>query len=213
MKKTTIIGLSTLVLFSAANAYTVAFTNIGAADPTAVPILDNTGTPIAFGGGYVSAGTFSAVPSTVEDIKTFTAFGAGGTAFANDFSAPGFFNAARTAPIPEGTTTAPVGEDVYVVIGNGSTLADSDQFAVFNPGLVFGTENSVGAGGVDAFLNSDTLTQDSLVFGTLVTDIDTGLGVTFTEGIELSDGTFVPEPSTSLLAALAGLALAARRRR
>ena len=213
MKKTTLIGLSTAMLFSAANAYTVAFTNIGAADPTAVPILDNTGAPIASGAGFVSAGTFSAAPASVADVQTFTAFGAGNTAFANDFSAPGFFNAARTAPIPEGTATAPVGEDLYVVIGNGSSLADSSQFAVFNPGLVFGTENSVGAGGLDAFLNSDTLTEDSLVFGTIVTDIDTGLGVTFTEGIQLSDGTVVPEPSTSLLAALAGLALTARRRR
>ena len=40
-----------------------------------------------------------------------------------------------------------------------------------------------------------------------------GLGLVFTEGIQLGEGVVVPEPSTSLLAALAGLALAARRRR
>ncbi len=45
-----------------------------------------------------------------------------------------------------------------------------------------------------------------------VTDV-VGL-TTFSQGIQLSNGmTNIPEPSTGLLTALAGLALAARRRR
>jgi hypothetical protein len=57
------------------------------------------------------------------------------------------------------------------------------------------------------------LTADSLVYGTILTNRDTGLGLVFEEAIQLGEGVVIPEPSTSLLAALAGLALAARRRR
>jgi hypothetical protein len=200
-------------LFSGASAYTVSFLNIGAANSTAVPILDNTGAPIALGSGYVAAGTFSALPAGIEDVKAnFSAFGDGTSDFSNGLGAPGFFNKTRSASIPLGTATAPVGENVYIVIGDGSTLADSSDFVVFNPNLVFGTENAVGAGGLDININSDAVTPESVLWGTIVTDVDTGLGVTFTEGLQIGVIT-IPEPSTSLLAALAGLAFAARRRR
>ncbi|MEN8680618.1 MAG: PEP-CTERM sorting domain-containing protein [Akkermansiaceae bacterium] len=213
MKKTLIASLATVGLFSGASAYTVSFLNIGAANETAVPILDNTGTPIALGSGYVATGTFSALPTGVADVKAnFTAFGDGTTDFSNGLSAPGFFNKTRSASIPAGTTDAPVGQNVYLVIGDGPTLADSTDFVVFDPSAVFGTENAVGAGGIDININSDAVTPDSVLWGTIVNNVDTGLGVTFTEGLQIGN-TVVPEPSTSLLAALAGLALAARRRR
>jgi len=124
-----------------------------------------------------------------------------------------FFDGNRSAPIPAGTTESPVGASVYLVIGDGADLASSTDFAVYDPGLVFGTENAVGAGALDIIINSDALTADSLVYGTIVPNVDLGIGVTFDEGIQLGEGVVVPEPSTSLLAALAGLALAARRRR
>ncbi|MDA7892474.1 PEP-CTERM sorting domain-containing protein [Akkermansiaceae bacterium] len=213
MKKTLIASLVTLGMFSGASAYTVAFLNIGAADPTAVPILDNTGTPIALGSGYVAAGTFSELPGGIDDVKAnFNPFGDGNTAFSNGIGVPGFFDGTRSAAIPQGTVDAPVGQNVYLVIGDGSTLADSTDFVVFDPNLVFGTENAVGAGGLDININSDAVTPESVLWGTILTDVDTGLGVTFTEGLQIG-GAVVPEPSTSLLAALAGLALVARRRR
>ena len=213
MKKTLIASLVTLGMFSGASAYTVAFLNIDAANETAVPILDNTGSPIALGSGYVAAGTFSALPGGVDDVKAnFIPFGDGDTAFSNGVGVPGFFDGDRSAPIPQGTADAPVGQSVYLVIGDGSTLADSTDFVVFDPSLIFGTENAVGAGGLDININSDAVTPESVLWGTIVTDVDTGLGVTFTEGLQIGN-TVVPEPSTSLLAALAGLAFAARRRR
>jgi hypothetical protein len=98
-------------------------------------------------------------------------------------------------------------------MGDGADLASSTDFAVFDPGLVFGTENAVGAGALDIVITSDLLTEDSLVYGTIVPSVDTGLGLVFDEAIQLGEGVVIPEPSTSLLAALAGLALAARRRR
>lgn len=214
MKKTVIATLATVGLFSGASAYTVSFLNVASADNTAVPVVDNTGAPIALGSGYVAAGTFTAVPGSVDDVRSlFTAFGDGNTAFSNSIGVGGFFDGNRSAPIPAGTTDVPVGASVFLVIGDGSDLASSTDFAVFDPGLVFGTENAVGAGALDIIIDSDALTADSLVYGTIATNVDLGIGVTFDEGIQLGEGAVIPEPSTSLLAALAGLALAARRRR
>lgn len=213
MKKTVIASLATVGLFSGASAYTVSFLNVNSADSTAVPILDNTGAPIALGSGFVSAGTFATVPGSIDEVRSFTPFGDGNTAFSNSIGVGGFFDGNRSAPIPAGTTDAPVNQSVYLVIGDGADLASSTDFAVFDPGLVFGTENAVGAGALDIIIDSDSLTADSLVYGTIVNNVDTGIGVIFTEGIQIGQGVVIPEPSTSLLAALAGLALVARRRR
>lgn len=214
MKKTVIATLATVGLFSGASAYTVSFLNVASADNTAVPVVDNTGAPIALGSGYVAAGTFTAVPGSADDVRSlFAAFGDGNTAFSNSIGVGGFFDGNRSAPIPAGTTDVPVGASVFLVIGDGSDLASSTDIAVFDPGLVFGTENAVGAGALDIIIDSDALTADSLVYGTIATNVDLGIGVTFDEAIQLGEGAVIPEPSTSLLAALAGLALAARRRR
>ena len=213
MKKTIIATLATVGLFSGASAYTVSFLNIAAADNTAVPVLDNNGAPIGLGSGFVAAGTFASVPGSIDEVRSFTPFGDGTSVFQNSVGAAGFFDNSRSAPIPQGTTDAPVGASVYLVMGDGADLASSTDFAVFDPGLVFGTENAVGAGALDILISSDTLTADSLVYGTIVPNVDTGLGLVFDEAIQLGEGAVIPEPSTSLLAALAGLALAARRRR
>ena len=213
MKKTVIATLATVGLFSGASAYTVSFLNIAQADSTAVPVLDNTGAAIGLGSGFVAAGTFASVPGSIDEVRSFTPFGDGNSAFQNSVGAAGFFDNSRSAPIPAGTTDAPVGASVYLVMGDGADLASSTDFAVFDPGLVFGTENAVGAGALDIVITSETLTADSLVYGTILTNRDTGLGLVFEEAIQLGEGVVIPEPSTSLLAALAGLALAGRRRR
>ena len=213
MKKTVIASLAAVGLFSGASAYTVSFLNIAQADTTAVPVLDNTGVAIGRGSGFVAAGTFASVPGSIDEVRSFTPFGDGASAFQNSVGAGGFFDNSRSAPIPQGTTDAPVGASVYLVMGDGADLASSTDFAVFDPGLVFGTENAVGAGALDIIITSDTLTADSLVYGTIVPNVDTGLGLVFDEAIQLGEGAVIPEPSTSLLAALAGLALVARRRR
>ena len=213
MKKTVIATLATVGLFSGASAYTVSFLNIASADNTAVPVLDNTGSAIGLGSGFVAAGTFASVPGSIDEVRSFTPFGDGNSAFQNSVGAAGFFDNSRSAPIPQGTTDAPVGASVYLVMGDGADLASSTDFAVFDPGLVFGTENAVGAGALDIIINSDSLTADSLVYGTIVTNVDTGLGLTFDQAIQLGEGAVIPERSTRLLAALAGLALGGGGRR
>jgi hypothetical protein len=214
MKTKSVFAVTSLAFVASASAYTVSITNFDGADSTAVPILDNTGTPIAAGAGFIGAGTFAAAPDSLETAKGLVPFGTGATGFTNGLGGEaGFFFNQFNAPIPFGTTDAPVGEDLYIVFGNGSTLADSTQLAVFDAGQVFGTESAAGSGGNDVVILDSALTPENLVFGNVANDVDLGLGVIFSEGIQLSDGTVVPEPSTSLLAALAGLALAARRRR
>jgi len=50
-----------------------------------------------------------------------------------------------------------------------------------------GTEDAVGLGALDIIIDSDALTDESLVYGTILTDVDTGLGLTFDKGIKLGD--------------------------
>lgn len=208
--KTLILGSS--ALFTAlASGYTVSLTNFDAADSTAVPILDNTGTPVAANGGFIGAGTFASTPTSVTDAPNLTLFGSGATGLTNGLGGlDGFFFNQFNAPIPEGTTDPPVGERLYVVMGDGASLAESSNFAIFDTGQTFGTENAVGSGGLDVVLLSSTLTPEALIAGTIVEDYDYTGVATFDEALQLAP---IPEPSTSLLAALAGLGLVARRRR
>ncbi|MDA7884648.1 leucine-rich repeat domain-containing protein, partial [Akkermansiaceae bacterium] len=174
-----------LLLLGPTSGFTVSFLNVASADNTAVPILDNNGDPIALGSGFVAAGTFATLPGSINDVRSFTPFGEGNSAFSNSLGVNGFFDGNRSAPIPEGTTDAPVGASVYLVIGDGTDLASSTEFAVFDPGLVFGTEDAADFGALDIIIDSDTLTEDSLVYGTLLTNVDTGLGLIFNRGIKL----------------------------
>ena len=224
-------------LFLKASAYVVSFTNAPEPNSTAVPILDNAGQPIAVGAGYAAVGTFEVVPTSVEEIRSsFGIFGDGPTSFENElFNVnSAFFELSRSAPIPQGTVGGPVGQNIYVVLATGSSLTCSTGFAVFDSGLVFGTDGADEEGRVAVNISSETLTPESLVFGELYTNVDVRLGLQFTEGIgtefakpphwvgegpedyppnELAPELCIPEPSTSLLLALAGLAVAARRSR
>ena len=174
-----------LILLGQTSGFTVSLLNVASADSSAVPILDNNGEPIALGSGFVAAGTFESLPGSIDEVRSFTPFGEGNSSFLNSIGVDGFFDVTRSAPIPAGTTDAPVGESVYLVIGDGADLASSTDFVVFDPGLIFRTENAVGAGALDIIIDSDALTDESLVYGTILTDVDTGLGLTFDKGIKL----------------------------
>ena len=161
-------------LFSKASAYVVSFTNAPETNSTAVPIIDNAGQPIAVGAGYAAVGTFEFVPTSEEEIRSsFRAFGNGPTSFngAPSFDSNltdfGFYQLSRSAPIPHGTVGGPVGQNIYVVLATGSSLACSTGFAVFDSGLVFGTDGADEEGRVEVNINSETLTPESLVFGWL----------------------------------------------
>jgi hypothetical protein len=178
------------------SGFTVWFNNIKLADSTAVPVLDNMGLPIEGGAGYVAAGTFPTPPEQVANFDEFEVFGDGPSSF-NGIAA-GFFDLRRSAPIPSGTTNAPVGERIYVVIGDGDTLSTSTDFALFDSGLTFGTENVLGLGASDITITSENLNPDSLIIGDILTDVDTGLGLTFEKAIRLAT---TREPLAPILSA------------
>ena len=185
-----------LLLVGHGSGFTVWFNNIKLADSTAVPVLDNMGLPIEGGAGYVAAGTFSTPPEQVANFDEFEVFGDGPSSF-NGIAA-GFFDLRRSAPIPSGTTNAPVGERIYVVIGDGDTLSTSTDFALFDSGLTFGTENVLGLGASDITITSENLNPDSLIVGDILTDVDTGLGLTFEKAIRLAT---TREPLAPILSA------------
>jgi hypothetical protein len=154
------------------------------------------GLPIEGGAGYVAAGTFPTPPEQVANFDEFEVFGDGPSSF-NGIAA-GFFDLRRSAPIPSGTTNAPVGERIYVVIGDGDTLSTSTDFALFDSGLTFGTENVLGLGASDISITSENLNPDSLIIGDILTDVDTGLGLTFEKAIRLAT---TREPLAPILSA------------
>ena len=185
-----------ILLVGHGSGFTVWFNNIKLADSTAVPVLDNMGLPIEGGAGYVAAGTFPTPPEQVANFDEFEVFGDGPSSF-NGIAA-GFFDLRRSAPIPSGTTNAPVGERIYVVIGDGDTLSTSTDFALFDSGLTFGTENVLGLGASDITITSENLNPDSLIIGDILTDVDTGLGLTFEKAIRLAT---TREPLAPILSA------------
>lgn len=213
MNKLNFALISLLAAAGNAAAYDISYTNLRSADATAVPVIDNAGVAIAGGSGYVASGFFSGTPS-IEAIRggEFTLFGnMPSTAFANgEGNIAGFFDLSGSEPIPAGTTDGNVGRAIFVVIGNGGDLATSDEFAVIDAGAVVGTENAAGQGSTAVIIDQDFITTSNLVVGNLATDVNTGLAVTFNEGIQLVP---VPEPSTALFGALAALGFAGRRRR
>jgi hypothetical protein len=211
MKKTILLAVAFGSIGSQCYAYNAVFQNWANADANAVPILDNTGTPIAVGAGYVAIGTFSGAVSVDTIATSFTAFGDAATGFANSLGVGGLYNLTSADSIPEGTVGGVVGEQAYVVIGNAATLAGSSHFAVISTGSAFGTEDSFGNGEINLGVNPGNI-DSALLLGTKLNDVDTGLGVVFTNGIQLSDGAAIPEPSTALLS-LVGLGFLARRRR
>ena len=172
-----------MLLIGHGSGFTVWFNNIKLADSTAVPVLDKMGLPIEGGAGYVAAGTFPTPPEQVANFDEFEVFGDGPSSF-NGIAA-GFFDLRRSAPIPSGTTNAPVGERIYVVIGDGDTLSTSTDFALFDSGLTFGTENVLGLGSSDISITSENLNSDSLIVGDILPNVDIGLGLTFEKAIRL----------------------------
>lgn len=223
MKLKTIIAISTLAP-SLASAFTVSIANQLAFGDPSLPILDNTGAPLT--SGSFGVGAFSDNAAITGNSQDFTALLAGFTQFGSttplvEGAAPGLVNLNTPEEldvvVPFGTTGGLIGQDVFVVIGNGDTLEGSDQLAIFrSSNAQFGTDDAAGQGGVIVDLSSDT---GDLLLGdnTGPTDVSAGAAsITFTDNIQLvaaGAGDVVPEPSTSLLAGLAALGLVARRRR
>ena len=165
------------------HAYTVSFTNMSVKDQTAVPILNNSYQPIPLNSGFIAVGTFpgNVDPASIEDIRAFKIFGEGDTSINNSIGLGGFVTGTRSAPIPEGTIDSPVNESVYVVIGDGVDLASSKKFAVLDTGSAIGTDPDQ----LKIIIDSDTLIPERLIFGSIISNLDIGIGLVFSKAIQL----------------------------
>ena len=206
-----------IVTTSFASAYTVSVTNqITFGDPSLV-LVDNTGAPLT--SGVVAVGYFASDAAVTGNSTDFTSLLTGFNSFGSSVAlsgglAPGLVDlptpAAWTVSVPAGTAGNQVGQNVYVLIGNAATLAESTGLAVWKSTRLFATEDDLGNGGVLANLSTG---QGALLLGESGGSQLVGGAINYADSIRLVTADAVPEPSTSLLAGLAGLALAFRRRR
>jgi len=194
--------LISLVLGAAsfASAATISVTNFEAPS-TFHAILGAGG--LAPTSGIVTLGTYTSEPSSAESVLNgYTSLGS--LAFG---ATPGFISGDINVDLPLGSPA--VGQQVYVVIGNGTTLQNSTQFLVWKPtsnpaGNTFTADNPVGG-------------PDLLgLFGDKGTTIVGEFGIVADAGVG-SQGNFrlaqvVPEPSAMLLGAFGALGLLRRRR-
>ena len=212
---------TTLLLFASAAAVhgttTVSLTNLSA--PTSgLPIVDNAGNPIGTADSRLQVGTFeqafadslSTLDTTTSDQAVLDAF----TSAAPDLAFPinGLFNGSVEADSDGslGLSSAPL----FALISY--TPAGQDpQVLVLNFGNNFPEQDALGAATFDL---GRLITLEDVVFGNgdFTVAVNTDQLPAFAQTDAFSQGlTFdaIPEPSTGLLAGLAGLALVARRRR
>lgn len=219
--KLTLPLLGFIGLTGIASAFTVTVTNQTNVSPPDLPIFDNAGNPLASGSvgvGFFGSSTdvtgnstdFAALLGTFQQFGTTAAFTQGFVpGLVNNVAPPEF-----DVPIAFGSTADPVGQNIFVVFGNAATLAASNELAVWQGNVLFGTDDAAGNGGAAVSLETGLGT---LLLGNSTGPVELGEAnvVSFEDGIQLVtiDNAVVPEPSTGILAALAGLALVARRRR
>jgi hypothetical protein len=191
MKKITLLSLAATVAASQ-GATTVSVGN--ATLPTSgYAIVDNTGAAVAAADSKVWVGTFDAgfaaglggLDTATDDQLVLDNFTA--AADASNFLANGLFNTAIQGADGDGSLGA-ASTPLFIVVTSG------DEVLVFDFGgeVVFGNNQPV------------AVTSGLPPFAT---------GAAWANGITFNAGGAIPEPSTSLLAGLAGLALVSRRRR
>lgn len=208
----------------------VAATNVGFLNfqgiTRGVPIVDNTGVPIASTSLQLSVGTFApafvagigSLNTSTDDQAVVDAFSVSGTpvtAIPNNL--PGLFN---TSVSDADNGNSLQGQAVYLMISD--TRGATPNVIVVDLGATFPQQDVTGAAGIDGTF----LAFSSVIFGDTGAEglgvpvntatleaLNAGFGTGFERGIGFDSGVVIPEPSTGLLAAIAGLALAARRRR
>ena len=208
MKKTLIVSLLAVAMGGSLQAGSVSFTNIGGN-----PVVDNTGAPIA--GLFSAVVTFDgAVPSDEASLRASTGAvinGMNQTA-AIPSGADGSFNNSGSYTLDAGGANQ--GSTLYLLLASGSDLATADFVGLIDTGLTIDADTPAPDSNTFILNNSGTPIVGDFTASNVTADWSSlGGGSDYMAiGYELV-GAPIPEPSSTLLAALAGLGLIARRRR
>ncbi|MEC9056183.1 MAG: hypothetical protein VX633_12790 [Verrucomicrobiota bacterium] len=198
-----------LAMIGTALGGSVTVTNINAGSSELV--VDNAGNPVV--GGFVGVGTITNPDAEFGELTgaevagLFDSFATGATEnpagnFLLDldmaFEVTGSANF-DSSPLAGGT--------IYLVLGNGADLASSSQAGIMTLGSFPSSEPTP----PNPVIMSNAAA--SVIFGDYTGTAANGSGITAGERPAFSLAPLVPEPSSSLLAAFAGLILLARRKR
>lgn len=168
-------------------------------------VTDSGGVQIPKGSGVVSLGTYSSLPSfggTVNNSDvTVSYLELSSGVFDSPFAFDGFYRFDLDVNIPNSFNN----QEIYVVLGDGSTVENSDNLLVWKPtanpdGNVFVEDNPIGGPG-SILLNND---NGDLLLGSF----DSGSNT-----FAMSSVSAIPEPSSLVLTSLALFTLTGRRSR
>lgn len=188
----------------------------------AVPIVTTANVPVAANSGFIQVGTFGALTdaqlgaavaaggaSFAGLIADFQAFGAS-TKFGAGFDIAGLYSLAPSAGILAGDSK--IGKNVYVVIGNGATLASSTEVAIYKDNDAFAADAPLfSAKAYPTDLADNAAIDAAFVVGNLGAAQVNIAGVGSFNPIQLTAVGAIPEPSVALLG-LMGVGLIRRRR-
>ncbi|MCP5538107.1 MAG: PEP-CTERM sorting domain-containing protein [Akkermansiaceae bacterium] len=213
--------IKTAILVSAscatlsANAGVVTGTNIIDGVGGDIVITDNAGNAIAVGTGFVALGYFNVADSVVTAGATAAGMTSTLAGFqsivSGSFEDEGMY--LKSFDYGKGTLDAQNNKTLYSLMGNGADIASSNQFILYRHDDVIDADGS--APGVDD--NQMIVNDGSLLFGTVggaktvdATNLLSNDNYTGSSSFAMS---VVPEPTTTALLGLGGLALILRRRK
>lgn len=205
MKKT-VAAFAILIVGAASSSATVTIgTNNITGASSGVAVVDNSGAVVAGSvaiGSFLGGVDFENIGSSFTPNGSTPAFGLnGGLGFFNQQ-----FGAGTNTETSQDSSDPFTGSPVYLVIGNSATFGNSTDYIVYNTGSVWPSED----GSSQAALPAYSLIGKVPDYGFLTPRTDDGGFSGITDGVTFG---VIPEPSTSLLAGLAGLALVLRRKR
>lgn len=168
-------------------------------------VTDNSGNTLAMGEAVVAIGHFSGISDgAITDFSSFTQVGNSVVNFST--TTEGFFDGTIDIDLSTGgDDEAAVGRDVYLVIGdNTASIEQSANWLVFKYNATYAAPPSEGPSTVNLIEGQGVLVQGEI--GRY--SFDNGGGQTSAFNLVA-----VPEPSSTALLGLGGLALILRRRR
>jgi len=209
MKYKLIIGLS-LAMLASSNAATVAVGGV-ISGSTGIVGVTKSGTALTSGGYYIACGSFSSAPAILADFSNLNATVDSMNIFATLTSPTAVGNTLATITgsfVSTGGGNASLynGKSIYFVIGNGSSRANSTDFAVFTT-----------ATDIKFAADVTQTTSTSVSFGSINNTVMVANGGTEIDNIspakdQIQMVSAVPEASTALLGAIGALGLLRRRR-